>query len=79
MKPTAHVHTREVEVISVKEIKTVSLELSMEDASVLTKVLHNVGGNPSGLRSVIDRITESLATAGIEPMKTKTEGSIYFR
>lgn len=79
LKTTARINTRDVEVRSVKQIKTVVLELTEKDASVLLKVLNNVGGLSSGPRGVIDRIGNALYTAGVQPIYTKTVGAIYFR
>ena len=42
------------------------LRLSEDEASVLKQVINQIGGDPKGLRGVLDEIGAALRTAGVK-------------
>lgn len=62
----AKVITTNVPVTTYKEVKSVTLELSLEEAVLLRSLVARVGGAPEDTaRGLSDGISEALRTAGI--------------
>lgn len=86
----ADVCSREVEVKTVKEVKTVVLELTVAEARSLLSVFERIGGDPeTTLRGQIDSMYSALCSAGVEayrlcdgmgetPMHVENSTSLYF-
>lgn len=61
------------------EAYTVLIELDLEAAEVLLKVVEHVGGSPQGPRRHTDTIHAKLRSIGVNDDSVQTpEGSIYF-
>ena len=73
---------RKVHMIMASESRTqppiVTIKMSRREARILLQMTESVGGNPSGPRSVADRIRRSLLSAGLWPTKERCIGTIEF-
>ena len=87
----ADVCSREVEVKTVKEVKRITLELTMTEARTLASVFERIGGSPEKtLRGQIDSIGRALRVVGVAayykpdveyettPMHVEGAHSLYF-
>lgn len=65
--------TREEQVMVTKEVTVVTLEMTEDEADILSAVLHMVSGNPGGPRGKINSILDALCVRGYNADTFKDE------